>query len=90
MRKYIEYTIHRGEEWGQDLDFLYGKEWRKAQKLAKECKQGMHPDIVAIESVTIYEEPIYYLGYNGGDGIVEWEPSGYREEESLYEREDDE
>ena len=88
MRKYIEYTIHRGEEWGQDLDFLEGKEWRKAQKLAKECKQGMHPDIAAIERVTIYEEEVYYLGYNGADGKVEWEHNGLRDEESLYERED--
>ena len=88
MRSYIEYTIHRGEEWGQDLDFLEGKEWRKAQKLTKECKQGMHPDIAAIERVTIYEEPVYYLGYNGKDGIVEWEPNGLRDEESLYDREE--
>ena len=88
MRKYIEYTIHRGEEWGQDLDFLEGKEWRKAQKLVKECKQGMHPDIAAIERVTIYEEEVYYLGYNGADGKVEWEHNGLRDEESLYERED--
>tara|TARA_X000001036_G_C20108163_1_gene574041 strand:+ start:120 stop:392 length:273 start_codon:yes stop_codon:yes gene_type:complete len=89
MRSYIEYTIHRGEEWGQDLDFLEGKFWRKAQTLVNECKQGLHPDIAAVEKVTIYEEPVYYLGYNGENGKVEWEHNGLRDEESLYDREEE-
>ena len=61
-RSYIEYCIHRGKEFGEDLDFLEGKEWRKARKLVEECKQGMHPDIAAIEKVTSYLEPIYMCG----------------------------
>ena len=83
-RQYIEYCVHRGEEFGDDLDFLDGKYWRKARKLVEECKQGKHPDIVCIEKVTNYLEPI--LQCRTGE-IVEWEPNGYRDEESLYDRE---
>jgi len=95
-RSYIEYCIHRGKEFGEDLDFLEGKEWRKARKLVEECKQGMHPDIAAIEKVTSYLEPIYMCGrseqakrYNANPANIEWEPNGYRDEECLYDREDE-
>ena len=82
-RSYIEYCIHRGKEFGEDLDFLEGKEWRKARKLVEECKQGMHPDIAHIEKVTKYLDPVYQCGTGE---IVDWEPNGYRDEESLYDR----
>ena len=83
-RSYIEYCIHY-EEFGQSLDFLDGKKWRSALKLVEECKQGKHPDIAYIEKVTKYLDPVYQCGTGK---IVEWEPNGYRDEESLYDRED--
>tara|TARA_R100000234_G_scaffold96414_1_gene64710 strand:+ start:395 stop:703 length:309 start_codon:yes stop_codon:yes gene_type:complete len=94
MRSYIEYCIHY-EEFGQDLDFLEGKKWRKARKLVEECKQGLHPDIAHIEKVTHYLEPIYMCGrseqakrYNADLANIEWQPNGYRDEECLYDREE--
>ena len=84
MRNYIEYCIHYGN-FGDDLDFLEGKFWRKARKLVKECKQGKHPDIAHIEKVTHDLEPVYQCGTGE---IVEWEPNGYRDEEPLYDREE--
>ena len=86
QRKYIEYCIHMGKEFGQDLDFLSGRKWRKAQKLVEECKQGIHPDINYIEKVTHYLEPVC-MCVTGE--IVDWEPSGDREEECLYDKEDE-
>ena len=86
QRNYIEYCVHRGKEFGEDLDFIEGKFWRKARKLVEECKQGKQPDINYIEKVTHYLEPVYQCGTGE---IVEWEPDGFRDEESLYDREEE-
>lgn len=51
--KTIEYWIHEGVD-GENLDFLDGREWRKAYKLAEECEQGLHPEITGIERVVRY------------------------------------
>ena len=34
----IEYVIHHGDEIGEDLDFIDGKNWREAKKLIARCK----------------------------------------------------
>jgi len=77
--KIIEFWIHYGEEFGDDLHFMQGNEWRKVHKLAKECKQGMHPDIVAIERTVGY----WSVCELEGSDLID------REYESLYDREEE-
>ena len=50
-KRWTEYKVHRGEEWGDDVDHYDGKEWRQIRKLVEECEQGMHPDIHEVEKV---------------------------------------
>ena len=52
--KEIEFAIHYGKRFGEDLHFEVGKDWRRVRKLVKECEDGNHPDIVAIERWTNY------------------------------------
>ena len=76
--KTIEFWIHEGDSFTGNIEFLDGKEWRKAHKLVKECKKGMHPDVVTVERVVAY----WSEDYLEGDSLID------REYESLYEREE--
>ena len=60
--KLIEYAVYRSEDLehlheehpeicGGDVDFIEGKNWRAARKLAAECEAGLHPEIASIERV---------------------------------------
>lgn len=47
----IEYVIHHGDEIGEDLDFIDGKNWREAKKLIARCNSdnGIKADVCYIE-----------------------------------------
>ena len=78
--KLIEYAVYRSEDLehlheehpeicGGDVDFIEGKNWRAARKLAAECEAGLHPEITLIERVERW---------------FEWGGEVDRDEEELY------
>ena len=69
--KIIEYWIHDDESFYK----LNGDEWREANRLAKECKQGKHPEIELIERVVGH----WSEDYLEGNCLIDYDY------ESLYE-----
>ena len=70
--KIIEYWIHDKESFYK----LNGDEWREAKKIAKQCKQGMHTELVLVERVISYWSECQFEG----NDLIE------TKYETLYER----